>query len=1149
MKNTVDKWDDFANSGWMSQWQPALLLLAFVATLNSFGTIAQVEAGVIVQEDESRGEGAVRLWEEPLTLPTYRVDPPDHNPMFFRNEVYQGAKKKVYPYPLQDKVTRILETKTYTAVHLENEYVALTVLPELGGRLFTATDKTNNYDFFYRQNVVKPALIGMLGAWISGGIEWCVFHHHRNTTFMPVDYTLEAHADGSKTVWVGETERRHRMRWIIGLTLYPGRSYIEATVKLFNRTAQAHSILYWANVAVHASDDYEVLFPPSVQVATYHSKNEFIHWPVGQGAYQGIDYEGVDLSRWPNHPEPTSFFAWNLAEDFSGGYDHGKAAGVVHVGNHHIMTGTKLWEWGPGPRGRLWDQILTDEDGPYAELMVGGLSDNQPDYSWIKPHEVKTFTHHWYPVQEIGGFTKANLEAAVNLEVSSESVQLGFNSTTHVKDARVSLVAKTRTLLDSRIVIGPGVPFTATVDLPLGVKATDVEVTLFDAEDRVLISDRPRQAVALPELPDPVEPPVAPEEITTVDELYLTGLRLQQGHSPVIPPEPYYEEALRRDPNDVRVNTIVGTNLNKRGLFQDAERYLRTALKRLTSGYVRLGDTEAEYQLGLALRGQGRFGEAYEQFYRASWDAAFHSVAFYHLAELSMREGEWDRALNEIKQSLSTNTNDTKSLGIEAVVLRKLGRIDEALVATSRALAIDPMDTLALNERLLTLRVANANVEAATALDVLTRTLRDDAQTYLELATDYGNVMLWGEAIKVLERLVEREAIFASSYPMVHYYLGYFHGQSDDKAEAITSYQRAAGMPAEYGFPFRLESIEVLEAALSAQPDDHRAHYYLGNLLYEIQPELAISHWEQSRDLFNGFSTSYRNLGWAYYRTRGNLTAAIESYERAVALDRYDTRLYVELDELYQAANVPIDTRLRMVSVNHEVLERRSDSLLRALMVQVLAGDYETAIRTLEANQFFVAEGGGRVHGVFVDAHLLRGLTRLKGGQAREALADFERAAEYPENLSVARPRNDRRASQVAYYTALAHHALGETERASEYFRRAADQPGTERWPDTWTYQALSLERLGYADEAREKLESVLNAAEIQLAETRDDVDFFAKFGSRASEATLRARALSMLGFAQQALGRTEEARTSFGRAVELDVSQLWAQYYLISLP
>ena len=204
-------------------------------------------------------ESGVKIWEESLKIPTYRVEKPDPNPLFYTSRAYQGAQGHVYPYPMLDKLTDIREDIAYKAVFLENKYVQIMVLPELGGRIFSAVDRTNNYNFFYRQHVIKPALIGMLGARISGGVEWNVPHHHRATTFMPVDYTTQENHDGSKTIWVGEIELRHRMKWIIGLTLYPDKSYLEATVKIFNRTPFAHSFLYWANVAAHANPAYQVI--------------------------------------------------------------------------------------------------------------------------------------------------------------------------------------------------------------------------------------------------------------------------------------------------------------------------------------------------------------------------------------------------------------------------------------------------------------------------------------------------------------------------------------------------------------------------------------------------------------------------------------------------------------------------------------------------------------------------------------------------------------------------------------------------------------------------------------------------------------------------------------------------------------------------
>jgi hypothetical protein len=152
-----------------------------------------------------QAEDTVKIWSEPLILPTYLPGESEKAPSFTQNFAYQRAKRQVYPYALQDNITDKKENKEYNALYLENRYIKLCILPEIGGRLFYAIDKTNNYDIFYHQHVIKPSNVGMLGAWISGGVEFNAFHHHRASSHLPVDYRLVANNDGSKTVWIGET--------------------------------------------------------------------------------------------------------------------------------------------------------------------------------------------------------------------------------------------------------------------------------------------------------------------------------------------------------------------------------------------------------------------------------------------------------------------------------------------------------------------------------------------------------------------------------------------------------------------------------------------------------------------------------------------------------------------------------------------------------------------------------------------------------------------------------------------------------------------------------------------------------------------------------------------------------------------------------
>ncbi|MBP7936351.1 MAG: DUF5107 domain-containing protein [Phycisphaerae bacterium] len=1094
------------------------------------------------------GRAQVKAWEEPMVIPTYEIGAPDPDPMFYAQDAYQGAQKRIYPYPVQDQLTHDRVDKTYTALNLENEYITLIVLPEIGGRLFAATDKTNGYDFIYRQHVIKPALIGMLGAWISGGIEWCAFHHHRNTTFLPVDYTLAENADGSRTIWFGETERRHRMRWLVGLTLYPDKSYVEATVKFFNRTPQAHSILYWANVAVRVNDDYQIIFPPSVQVATYHSKIDFTPWPIGRGRYRGSEYTGLDISWWKNSVEQNSFFAWNLREDFMGGYDHGRQAGIVHVADHHLVCGAKLWEWGTGPGGRAWDKILTDTDGPYAELMVGAWSDNQPDYSWIKPYETKVIKQYWYPVRGIDGFKNANLNAAVNLELKpGNTVAVGFHATSP-RIGRVELTAGGKSLLGEEITISPDRPFTREIAVPEGTKASDLRAALRDRDGTVLVSYQPVEREPVKELPRPVTPPPKPQDIKTTEELYLTGLRVEQIHSPSLDPLSYYEEALKRDPGDVRSNIMLGINCNKRGLYMDAEKYLRKAIERLAAEYTRPGNTEAYYQLGLALRAQGKLDEAYETFYGATWDQAFVSAAYHQLAELSCCRRQFDKALEQINDCLAANAMDTRACCLKAAILRQTGHAEERRNEMAAVLKDDPLNFRAANE-LISANDALAGLHDGDPLPAeprakLRRLMRDDIQAYLELAADYMSCGMRENALEILSRPVEQKIPFVSTYPLLHYYLGYLCEQQGAKDEARRHYAKASKMPSDYCFPFRLEDLDVLNAAIVADPSDARAHYYLGNLLYELQPERAIPCWEKARELDGGFAMVHRNLGWAYHRVQKNMAAAIESYEKAIGCNRLDPRLFYELDVLYEMDNANPARRLKALEQNHETVRRRQDALLREIMVLVLTGNYDWAIEYLANNRFHAREGAESIRDVYADAHLLKGLEFMKAKNPAEALAEFRKGGEYPENLAVGRPRHDRRGPQVAYLMGTAEDALGEAAKAKDCYGRAADQQGVSDWPEARYYQALSLAKLGKERAAREAFAALVEDGRKRLTRV-EDTDFFAKFGEQETKRVRTADAYYAIGLGLLGQGEADSARREFEQAVKLNASHVWARYQL----
>ena len=1093
-----------------------------------------------------QGDSSVKVWEESLVIPTYRIGRPDLNPIFYTGRAYQGAKGPVYPYPLLDKLTDIREDKTYKALYLENDYIKICVLPEIGGRIFSALDKTNNYDFFYRQHVIKPALIGMLGAWISGGVEWNFPHHHRATGFMNVDYTLVESPDGSKTIWVGEMELRHRMKWIIGLTLHPDRSYVEATIKLFNRTPFAHSFLCWANVAVHTNSDYQIIFPPSTEYATYHGKNQFSRWPISYDLFNRVDYtKGVDVSWWKNHPEATSFFAWNCKEDFLAGYDHGKEAGVVHVADHNTVPGKKFWTWGTGERGMIWEKILTETDGPYIELMVGAFSDNQPDYNWLQPYEVRTIKQYWFPIRRIGGVKKANLEAALNLEVTPENkARIGFNTTLEYRRAKVVLEAGEKVIFEQKIDISPEKPFWKEIGLPEGVNEEELQVTLFSPSDKILIRYRPQEKEGA-SMPEPVKPPPSPQDVKTIEELYLAGLRLEQFYNPALEPYPYYEEALKREPDNSLVNTALGILYLKRGMFNEAEEKLNRALNRVTKNYTSPKNGEAYYYLGVVLRAQGKNDVASDAFYKAAWSQAWGAASYYSLAELSCQEGNFLKALEFLDRALSLNVLNTKAQNLKAALLRRLKRLEKAEKIALEVLDFDPLDFWAGNELYLVKTAKGLKTEASKAKIALEIKMRDSVQSYLEVAVDYGNCGLLDEAVEVISRVVEPDRKSPLTHPMLYYYLGYFLEKKGEKEKALQYYKLANKMPPDYCFPFRLESIDVLRTAQKRNPADASAPYYLGNLLYDIQPEWAIREWERSRSLDETFSIVHRNLGLAYARVENNVSKAVASLEKAVACNGKDSRLYYELDLLYEAGDISPGKRLEVLEKNHEIVLQRDDALSREIALFVQLGKYKKAIDLLESHHFHVWEGGGRIHNVYVDAYLLRGQEHFAAARYKKALKDYVAALDYPENLEVGRPSRGGRASQIYYFVGTAYEALGNTRKAREFYEKSVALK--HGWSQICYYQGLAFQKLSRDEKADQMFDGLIKFGKERL-EASPSMDFFAKFGERQSAMVRRANAHYLLGLGYQGKGNLDEAENEFKRALELNINHLGAKHHLARL-
>lgn len=611
----------------------------------------------------------VRAWEETVLLPTYGIGREEKNPIFLEKRVYQGSSGSVYPYPVVEKIEDEKHYRPYRAFFLENEYIKVMILPELGGRVHMAYDKVKQRHFVYYNQVIKPALVGLTGPWISGGIEFNWPQHHRPSTFLPTDCTIEEFPDGSKTVWCSEVERMFRTKGMAGFTLYPGKAYIEIKGKVYNRTPFPQTFLWWANPAVVVNKDYYSVFPPDVNAVFDHGKRDVSTFPIATGTYYKMDYSsGVDISRYSNIPVPTSYMAVNSSYDFVGGYDESVGAGLLHVADHHVSVGKKQWTWGHGDFGRAWDRNLTDEDGPYIELMTGVYTDNQPDFTWLQPYEEKSWVQYFMPYQQVGRVKNATREAVVNLEpAEAGSYKVSVYTTAAHEKVRICLknVATEQVCLDVTTPVSPAQPYVTCVKTG-EADGFDLELSVHDNSGRLLVAYRAERPELKP-MPEPAKAALAPKDIAHQEQLFLTGLHLEQYRHATYDPMDYYREAMRRDEDDVRCNNAVGLLLLRKGRFAAAQPYFERAIRTLT-----------EHNLGWAKKMQGDNDGAYEAFYKATWNGAWQDAAFFGLAQIDMARGNYAEGLDHVDRSLHRNWTHHKGRQLKASFLRKMHEYDRA---------------------------------------------------------------------------------------------------------------------------------------------------------------------------------------------------------------------------------------------------------------------------------------------------------------------------------------------------------------------------------------------------------------------------------------------------------------------------------------
>jgi len=1054
---------------------------------------------------------AVKAWHEKVIIPAYGIGKPEKNPMFLEKRVYQGSSGVVYPHPVIEKILDEKVDKEWNAVFLENQYLKIMILPELGGRVQMAYDKMKQRHFIYYNQVIKPALVGLTGPWISGGIEFNWPQHHRPSTFEAVDHCIEENADGSVTVWCSEVERMFHTRGMAGFTLHPDKAYLEIKVKLFNRTDLPQSFLWWANPAVKVNDDYQSVFPPDVNAVFDHGKRDVSEFPIAKGTYYKVDYSpGTDISRYKNIPVPTSYMAVNSKYNFVGGYENDSKGGLLHVANHHVSPGKKQWAWGNGDFGRAWDRNLTDEDGPYIELMCGVYTDNQPDFSWIMPGEEKTFSQYFMPYRDLGVVKNATKEAMVNLEFENGKAIVKAYTTGVYPNSKVILKFGSEILLKDSFDFHPATSFEKTISL-VGTKwdkgqaesslpqpplwegvGGGFEISIVSSDGKILVDWKP-DPDEKKKIPEAARAAKLPEEIDINEQLYLTGLHLEQYRHATYNPCDYYFEALSRDPNDSRCNNAMGLWLLRRGKFHESEAYFRKAIETLTERNPNPINGEPFYNMGLSLRFQGRDQEAYDMFYKSVWNDAFMATGYFQLAQLECACQNWDDALEVIDRSLIKNWHNHRARQLKASILRKLGRIAEAELLNEESLALDQFNFGILFEKHL------LKPDSIEDLSALINLLRGNIHTYIEFALDFASSGLFDEAIELISFGISEQKN-QPVYPMALYYKAWFEAQNGDHSASEKTLHEAANACPDYCFPNQTEAVMVLEWVKKQNPNDAKAPYYLGNFWYNArQYSEAIANWELSATLDDQFPTVHRNLALAYFNKQNDSEKALVELEKAFALNPTDARILMELDQLYKRLSFSPEERLEKLEKYPELVNFRDDLYLEQATLYNVLAQFEKAFELIISRKFHPWEGGeGKVTGQFVFSLTEMAKEALKMKEYEKAVDLLNRAQYYPENLGEGKLYGAQE-NTIFYWQGCAFDGLGMIDKAKECWQLASNglkEPApaifyNDQQPDTIYYQGLALLKLEKIEEAMERFEKLISFGKSHLND-EFKLDYFA---------------------------------------------------------
>jgi tetratricopeptide (TPR) repeat protein len=967
-------------------------------------------------------QAQVRVWQGTLNLPTYEEGLPDPNPPFDQFT----TNRFNYPYTLRNNLTSNRVDKAWRAIYLENEYLKCSVLPDIGGHLYTCIDKISGKSMFYANPSIKKAAIAYRGAWAAFGVEFNFPVSHNWMTMSPVSFAFAQHEDGSASASVGNIDRVYGMEWTVELILRPKSTVLEERVTLTNRSDTRHRFYWWNNAGVEAWDDSRIAYP--MQFAATHGFTEIHTWPV--------DQDGVDYSLLRNHTKgPVSMFVHGSREPFMGVWNPHTNTGTVHFAEYEALPAKKIWSWGVDADGLDWRKALSDNESGYVEVQAG-LFRNQETYAFLEPRQVLHFSEYWMPVREIGGISRANLAGVASLTRKTGNLSVGFNANQAIPQASVSISKGKEQVVHEKVDLTPEHAWTHEV--PNADAQSKYTFEVQDAKGATLLRQTEGEYDWTPASQIHVGPQPSyhmPDPDKQSFDDWIQFAKDEELNGRLLSALDAYQQTLAKFPDSFVAGKAAGRLAAGLLRYEEARKFLEPLHGRDTT------DTEISYYLGLAYDGLGDTTDARASYELAERLPSFYPAAALRLGELLARSGDLSGAERHLADAVRAAARDERLLEELVALKAATGKTEEARKQAQEGQLRFPLSYLLQNE------AGNPDLVQ----------LANDATRVLNLASQYMRLGLYAQAVALLDRdypspapdQSEPGSVAPQKHPMVAYFRGYCREKLGQSPEA--DYSTASKLSTAFVFPNTAEEFAVLSAALRARPTDATAHYLLGTFYFSRgETDPALHEWAEAHKYGPDIPVLSASTGLALLHIKNDPEQALGSFRDGLRSDPSNIAIYLGIDQALSLLNRPARERVEALE-KYPHLDTAPPSLVYELILNLAeAGDFDRAT-ALFHNRFFPREEGGtNVRQVWIEVQLQHGLAAAKAGPCDQALTIVQNLGSAVPDLAFTHDGLDPilKLARTDYLLGTVYSRCGKSAEAKTRFQAAASAsaPDQIRW-------------------------------------------------------------------------------------------------------